>query len=186
MAGPIARAASYHSVMPVPRLGLVGLLVVALAVVGVFGAGGAESGLARGSVQCQGTRPNHVVRAGAGFGRDAFNYGNARLRAQLNWKDGRLRAGILPDGGALATINADGSIWAKQGWWRGLPGVLRVTGRRLDAPSPPLRADIRGGYGEQGFIPVGLVFPTVGCWRVTGKLGSARLAYVVRVTKVSS
>lgn len=69
----LPEAASYHSVMPVPRLGLVGLLVVALAVVGVFGAGGAESGLARGSVQCQGTRPNHVVRAGAGFGRDAFN-----------------------------------------------------------------------------------------------------------------
>jgi hypothetical protein len=172
--------------MPSSPVGLVGSLVVALAVVVVIGAGGADPGLALGAAQCQGTRPNHAVRLDAGFGRDGFNYGNARLRAHLNWKDGRLRAGILPDGGSVATINEDGSMWAKQGWWRGLRGVLGVTGRRLDAPAPPLRADIRGGYGAQGFIPVGLTFPTVGCWRVTGKLGNARLTYVVRVTKLPS
>ena len=64
--------------------------------------------------------------------------------------------------------------------------LLVVTGRRLDAPAPPLRADIRGGYGEEGFIPIAVIFPTVGCWRVTGKLGSARLTYVVKVTKLQS
>lgn len=147
---------------------------------------GAEPGFALRSMQCQGTRPNHLIRPDAAFDRDGFNYGNGRLRAQLNWKDGRLRVGILPNGGAVATFLPDGSIWAKQGWWRGLPGVLRVTGRRLDAPSPPMRADIRGGYGEQGFIPVGLIFPTVGCWRVTGKLGTARLTYIVKVIKLQS
>jgi hypothetical protein len=167
------------------RVFLIGALAAVVAMFGgdvVAGAGGAELG----SMQCQGTRPNHVARADAGFGRDGFNYGNARLRAHLNWKDGRLRAGTFPDGGSIATINPDGTIWAKQGWWRGLPGVLRVTGRRLDAPAPPLRADIRGGYGTQGFIPVGLTFPTVGCWRVTGRLGPASLTYVVRVTKLQS
>jgi hypothetical protein len=172
--------------MPVSLVALVTAVVGAFAAVVVIDAGRAEPGLALGSMQCQGTLPNHVVRAGTGFGRDGFNYGTARLRTHLNWKDGRLRAGILPDGSAMAIVNPDGSIWAKQGWWRGLPGVLRVTGRRLDAPSPPLRADIRGGYGEQGFIPVGLIFPTAGCWRVTGKLGSARLTYVVKVTKLQA
>ena len=39
-------------------------------------------------------------------------------------------------------------------------------------------------YGEQGFIPVILTFPTTGCWRVTGTLGTAKLSYVVKVTKL--
>jgi len=136
--------------------------------------------------QCQGTRPNHVVPLGAGFSRAGFNYGNARLRAHISWKNGWLRAGTLPDGGSYATINPDGSIRMKQGWWRGLRATLAVTGRRLDAQAPPLRADIRGGYDEQGFIPIAVIFPTVGCWRVTGKLGSAQLTYVVKVTKLQS
>ncbi len=121
---------------------------------------------------------------GGGFSRDGFNYGNAKLRAYLNWANGWLKAGTLPGGGLIANINPNGSIWTKQGWWRGLTGTLVITGRRLDAPSPPMRADIPRGYGDQGFMPVILTFPTTGCWRVTGMLGSARLTYVVKVTKL--
>jgi hypothetical protein len=135
---------------------------------------------------CPVTLPNHTVPAGAGFSREGFNYGNAYLRAYLTWARGTLRAGILPGGGAIATIEPDGSIRAKQGWWRGRKGRLVITGRRLDAAAPPLRADIPSGYGDSGFIATAINFPTAGCWRVNGKQGTARLTYVVKVIKLKS
>jgi hypothetical protein len=134
---------------------------------------------------CRGTRPNHVVPPDPGFGRVAFNYGSARLRAHLNWTDGTLRAGTLPGGGLIATIGRGGTIEAKQGWWRGQTGPLVITGRRLDRAAPRLRAEIPTGYGDTGFTPVELIFPTAGCWRVEGRQGTARLSYVVRVVKLA-
>jgi hypothetical protein len=132
---------------------------------------------------CPVTLPNHKVQPGAGFGRGGFNYGNNFLRAQI-WPHGTLLAGVLPNGASWATINKDGSIWAKQGWWRGNSARLVITGRRLDANAPPLRGDVPTGYGDHGFVATGLTFPTAGCWQVNGKLGSARLTYVVRITKL--
>jgi hypothetical protein len=121
---------------------------------------------------------------GAGqFSPSQFDYGTRRLRVEL-WPHARLPAGILPDGGSYARILPDGSIWAKVGWWRGLPGRLRITGRRLDASAPPLRSDVPEGYGETGFVATGLTFPTVGCWKVVGRLGPASLTFVVEVSKV--
>jgi hypothetical protein len=116
----------------------------------------------------------------------AFNYGTSYLRAQLNWPHGTLRAGRLPDGGSLATINRDGSIRTKVGWWRGVRGQLIVRGRRLDAQAPPLRAEVGtvASYGHDGFVPSAIIFPTVGCWRVTGTVKHARLTFVVKVTKI--
>jgi hypothetical protein len=45
----------------------------------------------------------------------------------------------------MAIINPDGSISAKLGWWRGVPGKLRITGRRLYIPAPPLKGDVPDG-----------------------------------------
>ena len=164
------------------RVALIALSLGALA--GATTAGSTDLTSASRASTCRGTLPNHKVQPNSGFDRGGFNYGNAQLRAHLNWKDGWLKAGIFPDGGATATINADGSIRTKQGWWRGPRGTLVIKGRRIDAPAPPLRAEMRDPYGGQGFIPVGLTFPTVGCWRVTGTFGTANLTYVVKVTKL--
>ena len=122
---------------------------------------------------------------GAVFSAAGFNYGNRLLRAQI-WPHGTLPAGALPDGGSYATVNPDGSIRAKQGWWRGLPGTLVITGRRLDAPAPPLRTAVPSGYGDRGFVPLALTFSTPGCWKVNGRLGRARLTFVVRVTTLKT
>jgi hypothetical protein len=135
---------------------------------------------------CPMTLPNRTVAPGAGFTVAGFNYGNLDLRAHLFWRRGTLTAGVMPDGGAMAIINEDGSISAKLGWWRGVPGKLVISGRRLDIAALPLRADVPAGYGPLGFQPSGLTFPTVGCWQVVGKVGDASLAFVVRVTKVGS
>ena len=39
-------------------------------------------------------------------------------------------------------------------------------------------------YGDTGFIPSTVTFPTTGCWRVVGKQGGASLTFVVKVAKV--
>ena len=92
----------------------------------------------------------------------------------LGWPRGVLPAGVLPDGGSYATILPNGRIWTKIGWWRGLPGKLVITGRRIDAPAPALRAEVPRGYGTTGFVPAGFVFPTVGCRRVDGNSRARR------------
>jgi hypothetical protein len=131
------------------------------------------------------TVPTRTVPPNAGFTAAGFNYGGKYLRAHLHWRAGPLRAGMLTDGGYAATIESDGSIRTKVGWWRGLSGELVITGRRLDASAPPLRATSSSmGYGPSGFQPSLLTFPTVGCWKVVGTLGPAKLAFVVKVTKI--
>jgi hypothetical protein len=112
----------------------------------------------------------------------SFNYGNGSIRVALFPKNGHLVAGRLPGGGARATINDDGSIDAKFGWWRAGSGKIRITGRRLDAAAPPLRAHVPDGYSA-GFQATGLIFPTTGCWRVVGRYGRASLTFTMLVTK---
>jgi hypothetical protein len=124
------------------------------------------------------------VPTGSGeFSAAHFNYGNRSIRVEL-WPHARLIAGTLPGGGSYARINADGSIHAKLGWWRGLPGRLTIQGRRLDAHAALLRADVPIGYGRTGFVATALSFSTVGCWKVVGRVGPATLTFVVAVGKV--
>lgn len=61
--------------------------------------------------------------------------------------------------------------------------LAMVTGRRLDAPAPPLRADVPAGYGRTGFQASGVSFRTEGCWEVTGKVRQTTLTFVTFVIK---
>ena len=45
----------------------------------------------------------------------------------------------------------------------------------------PLRARIPEGYGDTGVQATALIFPTEGCWEVTGKVDRANLTFVVKV-----
>lgn len=109
------------------------------------------------------------------FGSD-YASGNGRL-----WVGGLWPSGVIQAGPRF--INADGSVGMKFGWWRTVPGHLRITGRRLDATAPPLRATVPDGYGITGFQSSGVYFPTAGCWQVTGKAGTATLTFVTMVVK---
>ncbi len=92
---------------------------------------------------------------------------------------------LWPEGRVVMTEahnrEPDGSLSMKWGWWRGVAGPLSIEGRRLDAEAAPLRADIPQGYGETGFQVSALVFPTTGCWEVTGRVGDASLTFVTEV-----
>ena len=73
----------------------------------------------------------------------------------------------------------------KFGWQTSVSGPFRITGRRLDGDAPPMWGD--GATGQvvpPGFHATALVFPTVGCWEVTGRVGDASLTFVVEVQKI--
>lgn len=81
------------------------------------------------------------------------------------------------------SVESDGSLSTKFGWWRVTPGTLTISGRRLDAPAPPLRADVPECYGSSGFQASGVFFPTAGCWEITGTVDDATLSFVTFVRR---
>jgi hypothetical protein len=98
--------------------------------------------------------------------------------------NGSIWTGLWPAGKVIMTSNfrnEDGSYWMKWWWWRGIEGQLTIEGHRLDGEADPLSADIPEGYGEIGFQVAALIFPTPGCWEVTGHVGEASLTFITEV-----
>jgi hypothetical protein len=118
------------------------------------------------------------------FEGEDFNYGDRYLGVSM-WTRGRLVAGRDP-GQTWGQVRPDGSVEAKLGWRRGVSGRLTIQGERLDAPAPPLRASVPGGYGHIGFQATGLIFPTAGCWKLLGSVAGHEITFIVLVTKRGS
>lgn len=79
-------------------------------------------------------------------------------------------------------LKADGSMAIKFWWTRGdgLEGKVVVFGERLDSDAPPLaQEDLERQYGSIGFTPLIIIFPTAGCWEITGTTGEHTLTFVV-------
>jgi hypothetical protein len=123
-----------------------------------------------------------------------FNTGNAESTLFIiPWPEGKI---IFRPGGP-GEIAANGSLAMKWPWYRQtIKGQLIIEGQRLDAPAPPLDAIVGScygkntatpscGYGDTGFTASTLIFPTEGCWEVTGKVGSHRLTFVTLAVKVT-
>ena len=106
------------------------------------------------------------------------SYGNGKLWTTLS-QDGTVV--FRPNGPGF--IGEDGSLSMKWPWYRGLRGKLTIHGKRLDMSAPPLRASIPDGYGDTGFQATALIFPTEGCWEVTGQVGETALTFVTRVVR---
>jgi len=94
-------------------------------------------------------------------------------------------------------VNEDQSIWAsaywdkdfplragdngnKVGWFRPAGVNLEITGQRLDAKAPLMKAEIPCCYPTR-FQATGLYFPTEGCWEVIAKAEDSELTFIVRV-----
>ena len=154
--------------------------LLAIAALGVSG------GAARGTppavatpFDCPITQPNGnepPIEANV-FGRDNGDFGNDALWTSLwMWGDGMVQ---VPNDEHL---QPDGSvIEMKWAWYRYVAGELTIEGHRLDAPASPLKADVPEGYGDCGFTPSGITFPSDGCWEITGNVGDASLTFVVLV-----
>ncbi|MEX2272966.1 MAG: hypothetical protein WD690_15945 [Vicinamibacterales bacterium] len=128
---------------------------------------------------CAVTKPNGI---NAGDEGDPNSYGNHEVSVGPFglWPDGTV---VFKPGGA-GFLTRDGSLGMKFGWQRGVSGQLRIEGRRLDATAPPLRSEVPGGYRDRGFQASYVIFPTPGCWEVTGRVGQASVTFVTRVVKV--
>jgi len=98
-------------------------------------------------------------------------------------REGKLWVGVWASNIVFQKPQADGWIDAKFGWWRGVPGQLTIEAHRLDGEAPPARSDVPFGYGDAGFQASGVIFPTEGCWEVTGRVGNASLTFVTVVLK---
>ncbi|HLO29382.1 MAG TPA: hypothetical protein VK249_09620 [Anaerolineales bacterium] len=77
-------------------------------------------------------------------------------------------------------------FWWRDGYvWNEEPEPeLIVTGERLDASAPPLNVSrATNAYASDigSAMLVGVDFPTLGCWKITGKYGDAELSFVVWV-----
>lgn len=121
------------------------------------------------------TLPAGSAPPGVGADVSGVNYGNGKIWVSL-YPEGRVEAG--PD-----SVQRDGSIDMKFGWWRRVPGNLVITGRRLDVEAPPARSYIPEGYGDRGFQASGITFPTPGCWEITGTVANASLTFVTLVVR---
>jgi len=79
--------------------------------------------------------------------------------------------------------------WWRQGYdWHTEPTPkLKVTGRRLDSQAPPLDVVGPNPVGVRGYpgnyMMVVLVFPTPGCWEITGRDENDELTFVISVAK---
>jgi hypothetical protein len=145
------------------------------------GASAVSHGVTRADVgRCPVTRPRRW-RPPEGVAPDAL------FGAAVAHGNGKLWVGGLGEGGVLevgpAYVEPDGSVGMKFGWWRAVPGRLRISGRRLDGAAPPLRADVPDGYGDRGFQASGVWFPSEGCWEATGRVGSTSLTFVTFVVR---
>jgi hypothetical protein len=139
--------------------------------------------------------PSHVTMADAkrcpvtlpsphgpsGSARQAFfgwgsSYGNGKL-----WVGGLWPHGLIIVGHGF--VDRRGRVGMKFGWWRTVDGRLRITGRRLDGPAPALQASVPAGYGATGFQSSGVIFPTEGCWQITGAVHRTTLTFVTFVIK---
>ncbi len=77
-------------------------------------------------------------------------------------------------------------FWWREGYvWNEEPQpALTVTGERLDAAAPPLIvSEATNAYASDigSAMLVGVDFPTLGCWKITGKYAKAELSFVVWV-----
>ncbi len=121
---------------------------------------------------CPVTQPNGSLPPGETV-ESSYYLGNGQLWTVL-WPDGKIY--MLPE-----NQETDGSFSMKWGWVRGTNGALTIEGHRLDAEAEPLRAEIPEGYGDTGFQVSALIFPSTGCWEVTGRVDDASLTFVTEV-----
>jgi hypothetical protein len=71
-------------------------------------------------------------------------------------------------------------------WRTEWPVTLKVTGRRLDGPAPPLLTtrSTNAFPGPGAAMLTGVYVPTAGCWEITAHYKGEKLSYVVWVFRV--
>jgi hypothetical protein len=125
---------------------------------------------------------------------DGFWFGTKKLWTLLR-NNGIWGVLALDSNGGIAHAQGEISSYSqKQGWyregydwhkdpglWGGTP-LLSVTGKRLDAPAPPLKAYATIVSSHPPYMMVGFDIPTLGCWKITGRFEDTEMSFVVWLT----
>jgi len=101
---------------------------------------------------------------------------------------------MLPTDGTWASLphNPEGYtqkiFWWRVGYvWNEEPQPeLQVTGERLDSKAPPIIAsNATNAFADDigSAILVGVDFPTLGCWQITGRYEDTELSFVIWVAQ---
>jgi hypothetical protein len=151
---------------------------VALAVAYVTAACSATPIATASSESCAPTVPRSSPPPALDAAGPAHYFGNADLWVEL-WPDGVID--VDP-----RQVTSTGSLDVKFPWWREVSGTLVITAHRLDGPTGRVVADVPQGYGATGFQATGVLFPTAGCWEITGRVGNAALTFVALVRLAES
>lgn len=96
--------------------------------------------------------------------------------------NGKIWVSLTTSGKLYLQQNDKGEWGTKLLWYRGVPGKLVITGRRLDAKSAPLWAS-SDGLPETGIQSSSVYFPTEGCWEVTGTVDNNKLTFVIEAVR---
>jgi hypothetical protein len=154
-------------------------MVILLFLAGLSAGQELSASVVQSTADCAVTTPNGIA---AGEARaDPWSYGNHQISVWLGrWPEQTV---VFKPGGS-GFITRNGALGMKYAWRRGVSGQLTIEGRRLDATAPPLRAEVPAGYGMRGFQASHVIFPTPGCWEVTGRVGDASVTFVTRVVKI--
>jgi hypothetical protein len=142
-----------------------------------LGSAAAASQQSSDQEMCPVTKPNGIAMLGES---GPNQHGNGKIFTAL-WAKGVVE--FKPGGSGF--VLSDGSLEMKWPWWHAVPGDLRIEGRRLDGPAPPLRSTVPCCYSGS-FQSSGLIFPVPGCWEVTGRVGDAKLTFVTRVVRIGT
>jgi hypothetical protein len=156
---------------------LTGLVVLLLIAAGDVDARQDTAAPALTTGACPVTHPNGVVADASES--NLSSHGNRGVSVAL-WSEGTV---VFKPGGP-GFLTRSGALGMKFGWWRGVSGELRIEGRRLDGHASPLQSEVPSGYGPTGFQASYVIFPTPGCWEVTGRVADARVTFVTMVVKV--
>ena len=140
--------------------------------------GGSASALAPGE-PCPVTEPNgSMPPLKPGERVSANHHGDGNLWTSL-WSAGK----VVFEPGGPGVVDEHGLAMKWVWWLADTSGQLQVEGRRLDAAGPPL--EVIPPYGGKDHLwNTGLLFPTVGCWEVTGRAGDATLTFVTEVVSL--
>jgi hypothetical protein len=118
---------------------------------------------------------------------DGFWFGTGKLWTQLP-TDGTWKG--LSHYRPTDTAFRQKLFWWREGYdWRNdSQPKLKVTGKRLDSTAAPL---VSGEHAEAGwkgdsshaFMVVGIDIPSLGCWKITGRIEDAELSFVIWVAQ---
>ncbi len=96
--------------------------------------------------------------------------------------NGELWTVLQPGGKVLLSPEnqlTDGSFEITWPWYLSAEGQLTIEGKRLFGEAVPLQYELAEPFNN--FQGSTLIFPTTGCWEITGRAGSASLTFVTEV-----